>query len=60
MNDCYLNNYEKFDWLIFYDIDEYIFLKNYDKENFMEIIHFILANFKIIIRVRLLSLFLMF
>ena len=28
-NDCYLNNFDKFDWLIFYDIDEYIFLKNY-------------------------------
>lgn len=28
-NDCYLNNSEKFNWLIFYDIDEYIFLKNY-------------------------------
>ena len=28
-NHCYLNNFEKFDWLIFYDIDEYIYLKNY-------------------------------
>ena len=25
MNNCYQNNYNKFDWLIFYDIDEYIF-----------------------------------
>ena len=29
MNDCYLNNYKLFDWLIFYEIDEYIHLKNY-------------------------------
>ena len=29
LNHCYLNNYEKFDWLIFYDIDEYINLHNY-------------------------------
>ena len=29
MNDCYKNNFDKFDWLIFYDIDEFIFLKNY-------------------------------
>lgn len=28
-NDCYLNNYDYYDWLIFYDIDEYIYLKNY-------------------------------
>ena len=29
MNHCYQTNYLKFDWLIFYEIDEYIFLKNY-------------------------------
>ena len=29
MNDCYLNNYKLYDWLIFYEIDEYIHLKNY-------------------------------
>ena len=29
MNDCYKNNYDKYDWLIFYDIDEYIHLKHY-------------------------------
>jgi hypothetical protein len=34
MNDCYQNNYEKFDWLIFYDIDEFIFLKNFDNIKF--------------------------
>ena len=28
MNDCYRNNYDIFDWLIFYDIDEFIYLKN--------------------------------
>lgn len=30
MNHCYINNYRKFDWLIFYEIDEYINLKNYN------------------------------
>ena len=29
MNDCYKNNFDKFNWLIFYDIDEFIFLKIY-------------------------------
>ena len=28
--DCYSHNYENFDWLIFYDVDEYIHLKNYN------------------------------
>ena len=28
MNHCYKNNFEKYDWLIFYDMDEYIYLKN--------------------------------
>lgn len=27
MNDCYKSNYNKFDWIIFYDIDEFIYLK---------------------------------
>ena len=27
MNDCYQNNYNKFDWILFYDIDEFIYLK---------------------------------
>ena len=27
--DCYINNYKIFDWIIFYDIDEYIHLANY-------------------------------
>ena len=30
MNNCYQNNYNHFDWLIFYDIDEFIFLKNFN------------------------------
>ena len=29
MNDCYQRNYETYDWLIFYEIDEYIHLYNY-------------------------------
>ena len=28
-NHCYKKNYRKYDWLIFYDIDEYINLRNY-------------------------------
>ena len=28
MNDCYKNNYKYYDWLIFYEIDEYIYLKD--------------------------------
>ena len=28
-NDCYNKNNKKYDWLIFCDIDEYIYLKNY-------------------------------
>ena len=29
MNECYNNNYEKYHWLIFYKIDEFINLHNY-------------------------------
>ena len=29
MNDCYSTNYNKYNWLIFYDIDEFIYLKYY-------------------------------
>ena len=28
-NDCYANNYKYYDWFIFYDIDEFIYLRNY-------------------------------
>ena len=30
MNDCYNNNYNYYDWLIFYEIDEFIHLYNYN------------------------------
>ena len=29
MNDCYKQNYKKYDWLIFYEMDEFIHLTNY-------------------------------
>ena len=29
MNACYKKNFKKYNWLIFYDIDEFLFLKNY-------------------------------
>ena len=29
MNDCYKKNYLKYDWLIFFEVDEYIYLQNY-------------------------------
>lgn len=28
LSDCYKNNYNKYDWLIFYEIDEYIHINN--------------------------------
>ena len=28
--NCYQKNYKKYNWLLFYDIDEYIYLKNYN------------------------------
>ena len=30
MNDCYLRNNKKYDWLIFYEFDEFIFLKDFN------------------------------
>ena len=33
MEDCRKKNYMKFDWLIFYDMDEYLFLRNYSNVN---------------------------
>ena len=30
MVDCYKSNYKKYNWLIFYDLDEYINLKYYN------------------------------
>lgn len=29
MNDCYNKNYLKYKWFIFYDMDEFLYLKNY-------------------------------
>ena len=29
MNDCYQRNYESYDWLIYFELDEYIHLANY-------------------------------
>ena len=29
MNNCYQNNFNKYDWLIFYELDEFIHLSNY-------------------------------
>ena len=29
MNACYQKNFDKFDWLIFYELDEFIHLSNY-------------------------------
>ena len=35
-NDCYIKNYYKYEWLIFNDIDEYLYLKNYNNiKNFL-------------------------
>ena len=30
MNDCYEKNYFNYDWLIFFEVDEYVYLKNYN------------------------------
>ncbi len=32
--ECYENNYKNYDWLIYYDIDEFIHLKNYTNIKF--------------------------
>ena len=29
MEECRKNNYKNFDWLMFFDMDEYLFLRNY-------------------------------
>ena len=34
MNNCYQKYYKKYDWFIFYDIDEYIHLKYYSNNLF--------------------------
>lgn len=33
MEDCRKKNFKKFDWLIFYDMDEFLYLRNYSKIN---------------------------
>ena len=36
MDDCYQKNYQNYDWLIFYEVDEYVHLKNYTNiKNFL-------------------------
>ena len=36
MRDCYKNNNKKYDWFIMYDMDEFIFLRNYNNiKNFL-------------------------
>ena len=36
MNNCYRRNYKNFNWLIFYEIDEYIYLKDFNNiKNFL-------------------------
>ena len=36
MNDCYKNNFLKYNWFMFFDMDEFIFLKNiYDIKSFL-------------------------
>ena len=32
-NDCYINNNKYFDWIAFYDVDEFLYLKNYSNIN---------------------------
>ena len=37
MNDCYKQNYKNYNWLIFYEIDEFIHLNNYSNvKNFLK------------------------
>ena len=41
--DCYRKHYRKYNWLIFYDIDEFIFLKNYSNiKDFLNIFNTII------------------
>ena len=30
MNSCYESNYNKYNWLLFYELDEFLYLKNYN------------------------------
>ena len=41
MNSCYKMNYMKYDWIIFNDIDEFLYLKNYSNiKNFLKEVKF--------------------
>lgn len=33
-NDCYINNNNKYEWIAFYDIDEFLYIKNYSNINY--------------------------
>ena len=33
MEECRKNNYNKFDWLLFFDMDEFLYLRNYSNIN---------------------------
>lgn len=35
MNDCYKRNYQIYDWLIFFEVDEHIYLSNYTNVNYI-------------------------
>ena len=35
MNDCYQKNYQKYDWLLFYDLDEFIHLREKNIKHFL-------------------------
>ena len=40
-NDCYKKNYQKYNWLLFFDVDEYIFLNNFSNiHNFLSLSKF--------------------
>ena len=37
LDDCYQKHYKNYDWLIFYDVDEFLYLKNYNNiKNFLK------------------------
>ena len=41
LNDCYKRNYKHFDWIVFFEIDEYVHLKNYNNiKQFLNNPHF--------------------
>ena len=45
MNTCYKMNYLKYDWIIFNDIDEFLYLKNYSNiKNFLKNLNLIIVK----------------